>query len=729
MPLILAVIEGYTVNKRLSDILEYLENVTATYSAARPGEKSSHMYEKDLTASVDALTKLIKYNAANSTRPLSNEHDISNLVKISSNLLKLSNLPAWKTALKVADDLAYQMVSALDEYGHHSTNKTSDIHIQADNIVLMAIKVSVNSSAAIKGLQMTHGQSSLDLPSTLFSQTNSSVTIVSVIFLTLGKVLTSTEALAELNTSYSNDSDWFLNSRLASITVRPRPPDVIKPPFKLALETNKVTIAGNKRLCVFLNLSRKHNKAWSTDGCRIVSSRTNSTTTTCACDHMTLFAVLMDASGDTITDARHRAALSWISIVGCIMSLIGIVITLLVMFCFWKNLRSPRTVVLVNLCVAIAATDMLIVSMEIADLQNQTGCTVMAVFLHFFVLSIFCWMLSEAVQLYFSLVKIIGATANTHITFFHCLGWGLPALVVAVSLAATQGRGYTDLQSCWLSTSNHVIWAFVAPALLIVSGNIVVFALVIYSMLSSHRLRKEPLARRFQRGLKASFVLLPLLGISWSFGVLTMTSDKIVFNYIFAIFNSLQGFIIFIFHCVFNKQIRDVLTERKRKKRTGFVTDAMTAHSNRKLSTTTNTTHGANSRLSSAATPLRLLNVQLLRSEISPSPYPSPTSSRKLAFEETSLASASPATPRAERDNLLQGNLGEKSSNILEATDHLKDFITTEESSNTSKPSLNMCDMDERDLTSLESSFESIDFCRDEQAPMEKQTNRKVNRR
>lgn len=83
-----------------------------------------------------------------------------------------------------------------------------------------------------------------------------------------------------------------------------------------------------------------------------------------------------------------------------------------------------------------------------------------------------------------------------------------------------------------------------------------VFALVIYSMLSSHRLRKEPLTRRFQRGLKASFVLLPLLGISWSFGVLTMTSDKITFNYIFAIFNSLQGFFIFIFHCVFNKQVR-----------------------------------------------------------------------------------------------------------------------------------------------------------------------------
>jgi len=87
---------------------------------------------------------------------------------------------------------------------------------------------------------MIHGQSSLDLPPTFFSQTNNPVTIVHVIFWTLGSVLTNTEALRELNTSYSNGSDWFLNSRLASITVRPRPPDVIKPPFKLALETNKV---------------------------------------------------------------------------------------------------------------------------------------------------------------------------------------------------------------------------------------------------------------------------------------------------------------------------------------------------------------------------------------------------------------------------------------------------------------------------------------------------------
>ncbi len=98
---VLAVTEGYTVNKTLSSIIEDLENVTAAYKAPRSGEDSRSMYEKDLVASVDALTRMIKYNAENKTRPLSNNHDIKNLVKISSNLLELSNLPAWKTALKV----------------------------------------------------------------------------------------------------------------------------------------------------------------------------------------------------------------------------------------------------------------------------------------------------------------------------------------------------------------------------------------------------------------------------------------------------------------------------------------------------------------------------------------------------------------------------------------------------------------------------------------------------
>ena len=82
-------------------MLEDLLNASKPYAAPSLEEKPRSMYVKDLATSVDALTRMIRYNAGQREKPLSNNHDISNLVKTFSNLLKLSNLPAWKNALKV----------------------------------------------------------------------------------------------------------------------------------------------------------------------------------------------------------------------------------------------------------------------------------------------------------------------------------------------------------------------------------------------------------------------------------------------------------------------------------------------------------------------------------------------------------------------------------------------------------------------------------------------------
>lgn len=46
-------------------------------------------------------------------------------------------------------------------------------------------------------------------------------------------------------------------------------------------------------------------------------------------------------------------------------------------------------------------------------------------------------------------------------------------------------------------------------------------------------------------GMKSAAVLLPLLGVSWAFGLLTINKKTIAFQYIFAISNSFQVIIIF----------------------------------------------------------------------------------------------------------------------------------------------------------------------------------------
>ena len=55
---------------------------------------------------------------------------------------------------------------------------------------------------------------------------------------------------------------------------------------------------------------------------------------------------------------------------------------------------------------------------------------------------------------------------------------------------------------------------------------------------------------------RASILLLPLLGTGWLFGVLTVSSRTVVFQYVFALVNSSQGLLLFICHCVYNTEVR-----------------------------------------------------------------------------------------------------------------------------------------------------------------------------
>ena len=45
---------------------------------------------------------------------------------------------------------------------------------------------------------------------------------------------------------------------------------------------------------------------------------------------------------------------------------------------------------------------------------------------------------------------------------------------------------------------------------------------------------------RMRQGAKACIVLFPLLGMTWVFGVLSVTEAGLAFQYIFTILNSLQ---------------------------------------------------------------------------------------------------------------------------------------------------------------------------------------------
>ena len=102
----------------------------------------------------------------------------------------------------------------------------------------------------------------------------------------------------------------------------------------------------------------------------------------------------------------------------------------------------------------------------------------------------------------------------------------------------------------------EIIWLRCSfPKLLFPQINLVVFVLVIRKMMGTKHVQSKSQADKLRTGVKATAVVLPLLGVTWVFSLLAFESAAVTFKYLFAIFNSLQGLMIFVFHCLLNKQV------------------------------------------------------------------------------------------------------------------------------------------------------------------------------
>ncbi|KAL8181570.1 UNVERIFIED_CONTAM: Adhesion G protein-coupled receptor B1 [Gekko kuhli] len=126
-------------------------------------------------------------------------------------------------------------------------------------------------------------------------------------------------------------------------------------------------------------------------------------------------------------------------IVGCGVSSLTLLLLIIIYISVWRYIRSERSVILINFCLSIISSNALILIGQ-TQTRSKVICTLVAAFLHFFFLSSFCWVLTEAWQSY---MAVTGRLRNRIIRKrFLCLGWGLPALVVAISVGFTKAKGY-----------------------------------------------------------------------------------------------------------------------------------------------------------------------------------------------------------------------------------------------------------------------------------------------
>ncbi|XP_067046938.1 adhesion G protein-coupled receptor L3-like [Acropora muricata] len=355
-----------------------------------------------------------------------------------------------------------------------------------------------------------------------------------------------------------------LRNRIISAKVYPSPQGTLQENVTISFGRKKKE--KDKSHCVFWNFTIRSavNGDWSRKGCSLKKSDDNKII--CTCNHLTNFAVLMQVVENEVT-SKHLVAMEIITYVGCALSLTAETLTIIA---YWTltDFKQEQVQIRLNLVVALAAAQLGFLS-GIDALEPKGLCIFVAALIHFFYLVGFAWMFFEGVYLYLMVVKVF----NTEIRLraFYSVAWGCPAGIVVLSLvlAACQEGGlhsYIHGAFCWVSFSNNLIWTFVAPVLLVCVANAVLLSLVIREILKMQG-GKAPNAEKLRQAAKACVVLSPLLGMTWVFGILSVTNASLVFQYIFTILNSLQGFFIFLLHVLRNADVR---AEFKRKKRMWF---------------------------------------------------------------------------------------------------------------------------------------------------------------
>ncbi|XP_077992799.1 uncharacterized protein LOC144446830 [Glandiceps talaboti] len=319
---------------------------------------------------------------------------------------------------------------------------------------------------------------------------------------------------------------------------------------------------------------------WSNHGC-VVTMATDDFTQ-CHCNHTTSFAILVQFTEVKMT-REHERSLSIITYVGCAVSLAALTITLSILLCL-TSLRSERTAIHKNLVVALLFAQILFLS-GINATSNKIACKVISLLLHYFFMAVFCWMMVEGIHLYGKVVQVFN-TGEDKIKYYLSVGWGVPVIVVAVA-AAINWEGYGSQTSCWLTIEDQMVWAFVGPAALIIVINLIILAMVLRIVVTSAAANKEKEFDHIKAGVKGALVLIPILGLSWMFGLLAVNDNLLAFHYLFAICNSLQGFFIFLFQCILNGEVRAALRrvrEKRALERGGYISSTSGAAMNTPVS-------------------------------------------------------------------------------------------------------------------------------------------------
>ncbi|KAL3831317.1 hypothetical protein ACJMK2_023084 [Sinanodonta woodiana] len=265
----------------------------------------------------------------------------------------------------------------------------------------------------------------------------------------------------------------------------------------------------------------------------------------------------------------HLRATRIIYNVGFTLSTLALAVALAI-FLYFRSLRCLRNIIHCHLIVTFILMNVIWIIMKhslipIRDNDHLWLCKLEVTLFKYSQGTNFFWMFVEGLYLHIIIVWTYSAD-KIRMWYLLVIGWGMPAAFV-IAWAVVKKK-LQDV-NCWLPEIHDEIslydFIFTGPILFVLFVNILFLSSIIWILITKLRASHSWELRQYRKAVKATIILIPLLGITYVLFIAPpsdVQTVKTVFLYINAVLQSFQGFFVAVFYCFLNGEVRSVLKKK-----------------------------------------------------------------------------------------------------------------------------------------------------------------------
>ncbi|XP_078722824.1 corticotropin-releasing factor receptor 2-like [Lampetra fluviatilis] len=266
-------------------------------------------------------------------------------------------------------------------------------------------------------------------------------------------------------------------------------------------------------------------------------------------------------------NSQHYKVALVVNYLGHCVSLLALMTAFTIFWCLRRSIRCLRNAIHWNLMTTFILRNATWFLLQLIDLstqeRNEPWCCVIITIFNYFQVTNFFWMFVEGCYLHTAIVMTY-STDKLRKWIFICIGWVIPAPIIIIWAMV---KLHFEDEKCWFGKTpgKYIDYIYQGPIILVLLINFIFLFNIVTILMTKLRASTTSETIQYRKAVKATLVLLPLLGITYMLFFVNPGEDEIsqvIFLYVNSFLMSFQGFFVSVFYCFLNGEVRSAIRKR-----------------------------------------------------------------------------------------------------------------------------------------------------------------------